>query len=166
MPSTYPLQGRQQLSLALYASRSRMDARDIEALVGQSRRRNQRDGITGVLGYTGTHFVQVVEGPAHTVASLMATIRADARHDSFRLLLNAMQRGRTFASWSLAWMPMEGADGLVGSLLTASTVDAARARGVVQHLARQVSEQRFWASVPGPESAPRIGSPAIGDSLR
>jgi hypothetical protein len=166
MPSTRPLQSRQQLSLALYASRSRMELEDIEPLVRQCRQRNHQAGITGVLGYTGTHFLQVIEGPVHTVASLMATIRADARHDSFRLLLNGMQRGRTFASWSLAWMPMEGACGLVDSLLTASTVDATRARGVVQHLARRVNEQRAWAHRQGVDGTPRGEVQTVGDPLR
>lgn len=63
--------------------------------------RNAALNVTGVLAFDGTHFVQVLEGPAATVDWLFARIGDDVRHTHIELLAREPAE-RFFATWSMA----------------------------------------------------------------
>lgn len=52
----------------------------IDLMVENARKKNEALDITGVLGFNGLNFAQILEGQKENVLSLMDEIRADARH--------------------------------------------------------------------------------------
>lgn len=91
----------------LYVSSSRLSAaREPDALAGivaLSRSRNVLLDVTGALMFTGTRFIQFIEGPADSVRTLQASIRADPRHKDIRTLSQGPIGARCFWDWSLAY---------------------------------------------------------------
>ena len=53
---------------------------EILDIVRSSERNNTRLGCSGVLYFSSSEYVQLIEGPEDGVASLMERIRADGRH--------------------------------------------------------------------------------------
>ena len=95
------------LRTLFYVSRSRLvlpcdQARLLDIRV-VSIARNMRDGVTGLLLATDTHFAQVLEGEGDTLEALMLSIRADDRHEDVRVLAEEPLETRRFASWAMAW---------------------------------------------------------------
>lgn len=74
---------------------------DLRALMKTSRANNKRLGITGLLLYKSSRFLQVLEGDSAAVRSLYATIRADERHHDVHTVLTNRTHRRTFAEWSM-----------------------------------------------------------------
>ena len=54
--------------------------KDLAALLEQSRSKNKKLGITGMLLYYKKHFLQVLEGEKDVVFELFRVIRKDQRH--------------------------------------------------------------------------------------
>jgi hypothetical protein len=87
-----------------YVSRAAatLDARSVDDIVVEARRRNGSDGLTGALGYTGDLFVQVLEGPAPAVEAVLARITADPRHHDLKVVGRVEAPRRAFGDWSMA----------------------------------------------------------------
>lgn len=77
--------------------------RAVENIVATSLARNAAASVTGALLFTGTHFVQFLEGPAPGVAAIRRSITADTRHRAIRTLREGPWTQRRFADWSLAY---------------------------------------------------------------
>ena len=71
---------------------------DLEALLVDARRLNNRYGITGVLLHSGGNFMQCFEGPEPAVEETYARIRASRRHKNLIELLNERVRARSFGA--------------------------------------------------------------------
>jgi hypothetical protein len=95
------------LNAWLYVSSSRLAASDsetaLEDIVSRARVNNQRLGLSGALLFTGTRFVQLLEGPADALAFMREKIVADERHADVRTIAEGPWRKRSFESWSLAY---------------------------------------------------------------
>ena len=76
---------------------------DLLALLEQSRAKNVRAGITGLLLYKDGNFMQLLEGPEAAVRELYAAIRRDARHHGIILLLEGTVEEREFPDWAMAF---------------------------------------------------------------
>lgn len=74
----------------------------LDVLARQAARDNARDGITGVLLYTGGYFVQRLEGSRDGVLALLASIRQDERHEVLMLTDVRPIDARTFDGWGMA----------------------------------------------------------------
>lgn len=74
---------------------------DLDVILQQSRHNNAVDGITGLLWSDGGHFLQVLEGPADSVATVYARIAADPRHRDIRILSDRTVETREFGYWSM-----------------------------------------------------------------
>lgn len=87
----------------LYASRSAapLQAQVIDAILAQSRDRNPKLGITGMLCYSDDLFLQVLEGGRDEVCELYNTIVRDDRHTNVRLLSFEEIAERRFGSWTM-----------------------------------------------------------------
>jgi hypothetical protein len=72
---------------------------DIRLILGAAEVINRRLDLSGVLGYTGAHFVQVIEGPEGNVESLMSLIEADPRHGGIHVLCDEAIARRDFDHW-------------------------------------------------------------------
>jgi hypothetical protein len=93
-----------------YVSRPRIDlpATEIPRIVVVSRAYNARNGITGILVYTGTDFAQLIEGRPPAVAALWQRIGADDRHVDMTLLLDEDDTTPWFPDWRVGYLTDRG----------------------------------------------------------
>jgi hypothetical protein len=73
----------------------------LDNMLHAARRRNRREGVTGLLVADGDHYLQWLEGPPSGVAALMRAISMDRRHDSIEILSEAPAATRCFAGWDM-----------------------------------------------------------------
>ena len=86
-----------------YTSLARLDldASDIEAIHRSARELNALDGITGLLIFNGTHFLQIVEGSPRAIDDLVERLRRDRRHGGFEVRDERTIEQRSFPDWSM-----------------------------------------------------------------
>lgn len=63
-----------------------MSSGQIDEIVSESAKNNERDGITGMLVATGNLFFQLIEGPDEAVDALYERIVHDTRHLSVQII--------------------------------------------------------------------------------
>lgn len=92
------------LSLIYVSSSTRAfsDA-DLVALLEQSREKNARLDVTGMLLYKDGNFIQALEGPDDAVRQLFQTICLDGRHRGVIRLIERQIEQREFADWTMAF---------------------------------------------------------------
>ena len=86
-----------------YTSLARLDltARDIEAIHRTARDVNSIEGITGLLIFNGTHFLQIVEGSPLAIDDLVERLRRDPRHSGIEIRDQRSIDERSFPDWSM-----------------------------------------------------------------
>ena len=86
----------------LYASRA-VDSTDatIEGILSKSREYNPNSGITGILCYGGSIFLQAIEGSRKAVSELYGHIQSDPRHQDVQLLMYEEISERRFGGWTM-----------------------------------------------------------------
>ena len=86
----------------LYASRAvDTSAESIEKILMQSRKQNPACGITGILCYGGSIFLQAIEGGRDAVNELYGHILRDPRHKNVMLLHYEEITERRFGGWTM-----------------------------------------------------------------
>jgi hypothetical protein len=78
-----------------------LEAGDLEAIHRTAREANALDGITGMLIFNGTHFLQIIEGEPAAIDDLMDKLRRDPRHSSVEVRDERMVERRSFGGWSM-----------------------------------------------------------------
>jgi hypothetical protein len=75
------------LTSLTYTSLARHDLQqpDLEDIHRTARERNSANGITGLLIFNGTHFLQIVEGSHASVDELIGRLRSDPRHSGLEV---------------------------------------------------------------------------------
>jgi hypothetical protein len=92
----------------IYSSRVGRSVRfsDAEAIAEASAARNQAAGLSGLLIYTPSHFLQVLEGSEPIVRSTLERISRDPRHSHLKILSERSVETRAFGRWAMhASMP-------------------------------------------------------------
>ena len=86
-----------------YTSLARLDleASDLEAIHRSARELNALDGITGLLIFNGTHFLQIVEGSPQAIDDLVERLRRDPRHSGFEVRDERAVEKQSFPDWSM-----------------------------------------------------------------
>ena len=86
-----------------YTSLARLDlqASDLEAIHRAARELNALDGITGLLIFNGTHFLQVIEGDEQAIDDLVERLRRDCRHNGFEVRDEHLIDQPSFPDWSM-----------------------------------------------------------------
>ncbi len=79
------------------------DPDDCTEILFQSRRNNPKMGITGALLYTGTYFVQALEGSEEAVREVYATVKRDPRHEQIECLSEHEVEEAEFGRWTMAF---------------------------------------------------------------
>jgi len=86
-----------------YTSLASLDltADDLEAIHRSAREFNALEGITGLLIFNGTHFLQIVEGSPAAIDDLVERLRRDHRHHHLEIRDARDVEGRSFPDWSM-----------------------------------------------------------------
>jgi hypothetical protein len=92
-----------ELKSLTYTSLARLDldAEDLADIHRSARELNALDGITGLLVFNGTHFLQIVEGAQPAIDELLQRLRRDPRHRSIEVRDERMIEARSFPDWSM-----------------------------------------------------------------
>jgi hypothetical protein len=92
-----------ELTSLTYTSLARLDldAADLEAVHRTARELNALDGITGLLVFNGTHFLQIIEGAQNAIDDLVERLRRDSRHSGFEIRDRHSVESRSFPDWSM-----------------------------------------------------------------
>ena len=80
-----------------------MSSDELLALLRQSRARNERNEVTGMLLYKNGHFMQVLEGPEKQVRTIFSSIKRDMRHKSVDILRTGYVIARHFPNWAMSF---------------------------------------------------------------
>ena len=93
----------------LYASRAATPVAGnvLDDILRQSRIKNAKSGITGMLCFANQVFVQVLEGGRREVSDLMGAIFRDGRHQDVQILLFEEIPERRFRDWSMGQVNVE-----------------------------------------------------------
>jgi hypothetical protein len=76
---------------------------ELLTLLEKSRENNTSLGISGMLLYKDGNFLQVLEGEEQKVRTLFAKIADDPRHKGSAILLQGVEKERTFPDWSMGF---------------------------------------------------------------
>ncbi|EDY85170.1 Sensors of blue-light using FAD family [Verrucomicrobiia bacterium DG1235] len=72
-------------------------------MLGRTRERNNRRGITGILLYKEGNILQVIEGEERTADQLFKRVSLDPRHKGIMKLMRREIEEREFPNWSMAF---------------------------------------------------------------
>lgn len=75
----------------------------LDALVRSARAKNEERGITGMMLYSGRHFIQTIEGHRDSVDALFSLIDADPRHHGVFVLRREEIASRRFTAWFMGY---------------------------------------------------------------
>ena len=75
---------------------------EVKKILQASKANNEKHGITGMLVYSETEFVQLLEGEQIAVKTLYNKIRQDKRHRNTKIFYEGAIRSRSFDSWAMA----------------------------------------------------------------
>jgi len=91
------------LNLMTYRSRCKdlLNSDAVNSIITSSARNNQKNGITGVLIATETHFLQVLEGKLENLNATFQRISSDARHEKIELISLTEIEERRFGEWAM-----------------------------------------------------------------
>jgi len=91
------------LSELIYVSHRTLNCtdKDVEQILEASIRQNTKKGLTGVLLYSQTRFIQVLEGESEVILNLYDHIKKDKRHKSALLVSLRLIEKRHFPSWQM-----------------------------------------------------------------
>ena len=81
-----------------------MTRADLMKLLKQSRNKNERLGVTGLLLYDHGTFMQILEGSKETVLGMMQQIEVDSRHQGVKTLEMRKLAKRYYPNWSMAFL--------------------------------------------------------------
>lgn len=73
----------------------------LETLLTDARAFNCKQGVTGVLLYSGRRFMQCFEGAAADVDEVYARIKRSSQHQDIVEYMNVQVPRRTFSSWQM-----------------------------------------------------------------
>jgi hypothetical protein len=91
------------LTSLTYTSLARLDLQtsDLEDIHRSARELNALDGITGLLVFNGTHFLQIIEGAHDAIDDLLERLRRDPRHSGLEVRDRHRVSARSFPDWSM-----------------------------------------------------------------
>ena len=74
---------------------------EIDKILASCKKNNPGLGITGVLLYSDTKFIQLVEGDAKVIMNLYDKIKLDSRHSSPMMISYNPIKDKSFPSWHM-----------------------------------------------------------------
>ena len=92
-----------RLKTLTYTSRARLDLtdEDLDDIHQTARHLNALDGVTGLLLFDGSRFLQIIEGAEEAIDNLVERLRMDPPPFRLRGARRALVERRSFADWSM-----------------------------------------------------------------
>jgi hypothetical protein len=81
-----------------------MEQAELAALLAQSREKNSKINVTGILMYADGTFIQALEGEQKDVDDLYEVIQRDIRHKNVIEIVSGYEEKRTFPDWLMAFL--------------------------------------------------------------
>ena len=97
-------------------------AKQLQQILGASRRNNSKVGVTGALLYSSGSFAQVLEGPLVAIEPIFERIQRDPRHGEVTVIESGPTVERRFPEWSMAFA---GSSYVEGDAAAIAAFDAA-----------------------------------------
>ena len=123
-----------KLTSLTYTSLARLDLQsdDLEDIHRTAREVNALEGITGLLVFNGTHFLQIIEGAEDAIDELVEKLRRDPRHTGFEVRDRQKVDTRSFPDWSMELVRVKAsyfdAKDTIADRLPGTVPEAIRAR--------------------------------------
>ena len=121
-----------RLKTLTYTSRARLDLfeDDLRDIHQTARHLNALDGVTGLLLFDGSRFLQIIEGGELAIDNLVERLRRDPRHSAFEVRDERLVERRSFADWSMELLRVgagyQTARTEVATILPAGVADSVR----------------------------------------
>ena len=98
-----------QLKTLTYTSWARAGLRpdEVDTILSSAKINNPLDGITGVLIFNGTAFMQILEGSEEAIDGLTSRLVSDPRHSNMSIRDRRLIETRSFPNWSMAYLRLE-----------------------------------------------------------
>ncbi|HEX8623122.1 MAG TPA: BLUF domain-containing protein [Allosphingosinicella sp.] len=92
-----------RLKTFTYTSRARLDLtdEDLADIHQTARHLNALEGVTGLLLFDGSRFLQIIEGGEAAIDNLVERLRRDPRHSAFEVRDERFVDSRSFEDWSM-----------------------------------------------------------------
>lgn len=92
-----------------YVSQSKKVFNDdnLMELLDKSRKSNDKNGVTGMLIYNSSIFLQLLEGDRESVQKIFDKIKADKRHDQVIILYEGDIEERLFPHWTMGYKSID-----------------------------------------------------------
>ncbi len=74
---------------------------DAESIADVSAQNNERMGVAGLLVYTSSHFLQVLEGDEVRVREIYDRVKRDRRHSRVKTLFEGAVAEGEFGAWAM-----------------------------------------------------------------
>ncbi len=98
-----------ELKCLTYTSWARpgLGAEQVDAILASARINNPVDGISGLLIFNGTAFMQILEGSASAVDDLARQLATDPRHSNMSIRDEREVTERRFPDWTMAYLELK-----------------------------------------------------------
>ena len=98
-----------QIKTFTYTSWARAGLRpdEVDTILSSAKINNPLDGITGVLIFNGTAFMQILEGSEEAIDGLTSRLVSDPRHSNMSIRDRRLIETRSFPNWSMAYLRLE-----------------------------------------------------------
>jgi hypothetical protein len=107
-----------------------MSEEELLSLLEQSRSRNIRQNVTGMMLYAGGNFFQVLEGDEKDVEEIYEAIVSDERNKGNIVIVKENINARTFPDWSMGFKHL-------------TSQNKAAINGYSEFLAREMEPEEF-----------------------
>ena len=87
-----------------------MTTDDLMDILNNARLNNVCMGVSGMLLYTGTEFIQILEGEEKIIDELLDIIKKDPRHRNFRIIEKKKITTREYAEWTMGFKRIDKED--------------------------------------------------------
>lgn len=100
------------LSQLVYVSNRKPNctAAEIDKILTSCKKNNPPLDITGILLYSETKFIQLVEGEAKVIMGLYDKIKADDRHSNTMMIAYSPIKEKSFPSWHMGSKKLTSSD--------------------------------------------------------
>lgn len=83
---------------------------DLMDILNGARTNNVNIGVSGMLLFTGSNFIQTLEGDEKVVEDLISTIKKDPRHKDLRVIEKKKITSREYAEWTMGFKRIDQED--------------------------------------------------------